>query len=125
MFEGYSLNVTAEAGANFPINNVTIEKGNTTVLSGAATIQLNKCGVYMVACDASSAAATTIQLRKDGVLQPQAQSTGTSLSFVTLVQVTNNNSNCYCSSPTVVQIGNPTTSSETLTNLNVCVTKIC
>lgn len=125
MLEVYSLNVTAAADASFPLNNVTIEKGCTAKLVGSSTIQLNKCGVYMVSCDASAAAASTIQLRKDGVLQPQAQSVGTSPSFVTLVQVPNNNTNSCCTAPTTLQIANPTTAAETLTNLNVCVTKVC
>lgn len=125
MLEVYSLNVIAEAGADFSLNNVTIEKGCTAKVTGTSTIQLNKCGVYMVSCDASAAAASTIQLRKNGVLQPQAQAVGTNPSFVTLVQVPNNNTNCCCSSPTILQIANPTTATETLTNLNVCITKIC
>ena len=125
MFEGYSLNVTAAADAAFPINNVTIQKGCTAVLNGTSTVQFNKCGVYMVACNGSAAAASTIQLAKDGVLQPQAQSTGTSPAFVTLVQVPNSNSNCCCSSPTIVQVVNPTAAAETLTSLNIVVTKVC
>lgn len=80
----------------------------------------------MIACNASAAAASTIQLAKDGVLLKEAQSTGTSPAFVTLVQVPKNNSNCCCySSPTIVQIINPTTASETLTSLNIVVTKVC
>ena len=79
----------------------------------------------MVECDASSAAAVTIQLFKDGIAQPQAQSTGTSPSFTTLVQVDTNNSNCCCSSPTLVQIRNVGAAVATLTDANVCVTKIC
>ena len=125
MLEVYSLNTAAQAASDFPLNNVIIQKGCTAKMSGTSTIELNKCGVYMVSCDASAAAASTIQLKKDGVLQPQAQSTGTSLSFVTLVQVSNNNSNCCYSSPTLLQISNPTEATETLTNLNVCITKIC
>lgn len=125
MLEVYSLDAVASENANFPLNNVALEKGGTAQLSGNSTIQLNKCGVYMVSCDASAAAASTIQLKKNGVLQPQAQATGTSLSFVTLVQVPSNNTNCCCSSPTILQVSNPTTASETLTNLNVCITKIC
>ena len=125
MLEAYSLNVTAAAGAAFQLNNVTIEKGCSAELNGIGTIELNKCGVYMVAVNGSAAAASTIQVAKDGILQPQAQATGTSPAFVTLVQVPSNNSNCCCSSPTIVQIVNPTDASETLTSLNVSVTKIC
>ena len=102
MLEVYSLNVVAAANTPFALTNASIEKGCTTELIGTSTIQLNKCGVYMVSCNGSAAAASTIQLAKDGVLQPQAQSTGTSPAFVTLVQVPVNNSNCYCVSPTKI-----------------------
>ena len=126
MLEAYSLDVTVPAGASVPFNNVTIEKGRTAILNGVATIELNKCGVYMVECDASSATASTIQLFKDGVALPQGQSTGTSPSFMTLVQVpSNNNSNCCCSSPVTLQVKNAGTASATFTNINVVVTKVC
>ena len=125
MTEAYSLNVTAAANTAFALNNITIQKGCSTQLDGVGTIQLSKCGVYMVAVNGSAATASTIQLAKNGVLQPQAQSTGTSPAFVTLVQVNSNNSNCCYSSPTIVQIMNPTEDSETLTFLKVCITKIC
>ena len=125
MLQAYSLNVTAAAGAAFQLNNVTIKKGCSAELNGVGTIELNKCGVYMIAVNGSAATASTIQLSKNGILQPQAQSTGTSPAFVTLVQVNTNNSNCCCSSPTIVQILNPADASETLTFLKVCVTKVC
>lgn len=123
MLEAYSLNVTAAANSPIPFNNVSIEKGCTARLTSPSTIELNKCGVYMIAVDASAAAAATIQLVKDDVLQPQAQSTGTSPSFVTLVQVDHNNSNCCCSSPTLLQVRSITAS--TYTDANIVVTKVC
>lgn len=123
MLEAYSLNVTAAANSPIPFNNVSIEKGCTARLTSPSTIELNKCGVYMVAVDVSAAAAATIQLVKDDVLQPQAQSTGTSPSFVTLVQVDHNNSNCCCSSPTLLQVRSITAS--TYTDANIVVTKVC
>lgn len=125
MLEAYSLNVTVPASSAIPFANVTVNKGCTACLNGSSSIELNKCGVYMVSCDASSAATTTIQLFKDGVAQPQAQATGVSPSFSTLVQVPQNNSCCPCSEPTTVQIRNGGTASATLTNANVVVTKIC
>jgi len=70
MLQGYSLNVTAAAGSPFTISSVTIEKGCTAEFTGTGSIQLNKCGVYMVACNGSAAASSTIQLTKNGVLQP-------------------------------------------------------
>lgn len=123
MLEAYSLNVTVGANSPIPFNSVSVEKGCTAVLSSPTTIDLNKAGVYMVAVDASTATSNTIQLSKDGVLQPQAQSTGTSPSFTTLVQVDRNNTNCCCTSPTVLRI--VLTTAGTLTDANVCVTKIC
>ena len=94
MLEAYSINVSVGANSPIPFNAVSVEKGCTAILSSPTTIELNKAGVYMVACDVSTATANTIQLSKDGVLQAQAQSTGTSPSFTTLVQVDKNNTNC-------------------------------
>lgn len=124
MLEVYSLNVTVAAGASVPLNNVTLLKGCTAVTSGASSIALNKCGVYMVSVDASSAAAATIQLFKNGVAQPQAQSTGTTPNFTTLVQVDENNNCCPCSSATVIQVVNTGTADATFTDFNVVVTKV-
>ena len=123
MLEAYSLNVTVAADSPIPFNNVSLEKGCTAVLPSPSTIELNKCGIYMVEVDASSAASATIQLFKNGVAQPQAQSTGTSPSFTTLVQVDHNNSNCCCASPTSIQVRSITAS--TYTDINVVVTKVC
>lgn len=125
MLEAYSLNVTVATDSAVPFNNVTVEKGCTAVLNGVSTIELNKCGVYMVECHASSATASTIQLFKDGVALPQAQSTGTSPSFTTLVQVPTNNTSCCCSSPVTLQVKNTGSASATFTNANIVVTKIC
>lgn len=124
MLEVYSTDVLVAADAPIPFNNVTVSKGCTAVESAPATIQLNKCGVYMVSVDASAETAATIELSKNGLLQPQAQSTGTTLGFITLVQVPTNNSNCCCSSPTVIQLMN-TGAEATFTNVNVVVTKVC
>lgn len=68
------------------------------------------------------ASVDTIQLYKDGIAQEQAQSTGTNPSFVTLVQVTENNSCCPCASGTKLQLMN--TTETVLANVNVSVTKI-
>ena len=125
MLEAYSLNVTVPAASVIPFNNTSIQKGCTATLNGVGTIQLNKCGVYMVEVDASAAAAATIQLFKDGVAQPQAQSTGTSPSFTTLVRVSENNSNCPCAAPTDIQVRNTGASAATFTDVNIVVTKVC
>lgn len=123
MLEVYGLNVTAEANTPLAFNNTSVKKGCTAELESSSTIQLNKCGVYMVEFDGSAAASNTVQMYKDGVAQPQAQSTGDSPSFTTLVQVDRNNSNCCCSSP--VSLRFVSMSAGTFTNINVCVTKVC
>ena len=98
MLEAYSLNLAVAANTPIQFNDVTIEKGNTAKLTAPGTIELNKCGIYMVSVDAaaipSTAGVMSIQLSKDGTLQPQAQSAVTgattdvdNLSFTTLVQV--------------------------------------
>lgn len=123
MLEVYGTNITVAANSPISFTGTAVKKGCTAELESPNTIQLNKCGVYMVEFDASAAAANTIQMYKDGVAQPQAQSTGTSPSFTTLVQVDRNNSDCCCSSP--VNLRFITTTAGTLPNANVCVTKIC
>ena len=122
MLEVYSVNTGVTATTPIPFENVHIKKGCTATPSGTSSIQLNKCGVYMVTCDASAETATTIQLYRDGVAQPQAQGIGTTPCFITLVQVTENNCNCPCSSPTTLQVMN--TVDTVFTNVNLCVTKI-
>lgn len=135
MLEAYSINTAVATNSSIPFNNVTIEKGCTAKIESAATISLNKCGVYMVEVDAAgiptSAGVMSIQLSKDGTLQPQAQSavTGTTtnvdnLTFTTLVQVKENNTCSCCSSPTVIRVVN-TGVPATYNIANICVTKIC
>ena len=121
MLEAYSLDVSVAANVAIPFQNVTIQKGCTAELSGTNTITLNKAGVYMVSCNASASTSTTIQLYKDGVIQPQAQSTGANPSFVTLVQVSENNCCCPCASGVTLQIMNAV---ETTLTANVVITKI-
>ena len=124
MLESYVLNVAVGANSAIPFNSDSIVKGCTATHSAPSTIELNKCGVYMVAFDGVASASTTVQLTKDGVAQPQAQSTGTAISFVTLVQVDRNNSRCNCcESPVVLRFLN--TNAVTFTNANVTVTKVC
>jgi len=124
MLQAYSLNITVPTNSAIAFNNVILQKGCTTTISGDATIQLNKCGVYMVECDCSSATASTIQLFKNGVALPQAQSTGTSPNFLALVQVSEDNTRCPCSSATNLQVKNVGASSATFTDANVVITKV-
>lgn len=136
MFEGYSTNLDIATNQAIPFNNVTIQKGCTATIASPSTIQLNKCGVYMVNCDAvvtsTDAATATMQLYKSGVVQPQGQASATvtadairSISFVTFVQVPTNYSPCNCcSSPTTIQIIN-TEDPITYNHINICISKIC
>ena len=123
MLEAYSTNLELDANVNVPFNSTSVVKGCTVTKPSADTINLNKCGVYMVEVDASAGTSTTLQLYKDGVAQPQAQSTGLNPSFTTLVQVSKNNTCCACSSPVTLQVRN--TVAGTLTNANIVVTKVC
>lgn len=123
MLEAYSINQAVGADTAIPFNSVSIKKGCTAVLNGVSTIELNKAGVYMVSFDGTTGTSSLVQLYKDGVAQPQAQSTGTNVSFTTLVQVLQNNT-CNCAtSPTTLRVMNET--AGTFTNANIVVTKIC
>ena len=136
LLEVYSRNVSALANAPIALNNVALLKGNSTQLQGVSTIQLNKCGVYEISVSAVATAETagqiSIQLEKDGVLQPQAYSAVTAadttsvhpLGFTTLVQVThNNNTNCVCATPTNIDIIN-TGEAATFNSIKVTVIRI-
>ena len=122
MLEAYSLNKQIGADAPITFDNVNLKKGCTAVLSGSSSIELNKCGVYMVCFDGVAGTDTTVQMYKDGVAQPQAQSNGTTIGFNTLVQVPKNNCGCACSSPVTLQFMNET--SATFDNINILVTKL-
>lgn len=122
MLEAYSLNVDVSATSAVPFNATSLIKGCTAKLSAPTSIELNKCGVYMVSFDGVASAATTVELYKDGVVQPQAQSTGTTLHFTTLVQVDKNNTGCPCTSPVTLQVMNET--AATFFIANIVVTKL-
>lgn len=124
MLEAYSTNIDVATTTPVPFETTTIQKGQTAVLMSPSSIALNKCGVYMVSVNASSEAESTIELTKDGIVQPQAQSSGTNPCFTTLVQVPNSNTNCCCSSPTLLQLIN-TGAAAVFTNVNIVVTKVC
>ena len=122
MLEVYSINTNVAANTYIPLNNVSYRKGNTAIPSGVSSIELNKCGVYMVSCDSSAGTSTTIQLYKNGVAQPQAQATGLNPNFLTLVSVDENNTCCPCTAPVTLQIMN--TTETTFSDINVVVTKV-
>ena len=135
MLQAYSSNLSVDANAVFPFNNVTVDKGCAETLSAPASIQLNQRGVYLVEMDGfatgSEAADGSVQLYVNGVAYPQAISTFTTAAadivnynFKTFVQVANNNCQCNCiSSPTVLQFMNGDTA-LTEAHINVVVTKI-
>ena len=136
MLELYSLNVSVDANSDIPLNNSNFSKGCTATHSAPATIELNKKGVYRVAVNASvtpaAAGPVGIQLVKNGVLTAPAQSiatgaTGstTALGFETLVQVPFDNTCCCATSPTNLQLVNPTTIASTYSVVDVVVSKLC
>jgi len=123
MLQAYSIGKVVAANGIVPFDNVIVDKGCSESLTGTGTIELNKCGVYLVSVNGSAAAETTLQLLRNGVSLPQAQSTGTSLGFETIVQVEKNNCQCNpCSTPVTIQVSN--TIATTLNDVNVVVHKI-
>lgn len=124
MLQAYSLNVEVAADTAIPFNSASANKGCADVLVSPTTIELNKRGVYLVMFNSSLEAATTVQLTKDGVAQPQAQSTGTNPNFSTLVQVDRDTCGCCCSSPTTLQIKNTGDAAATFIDCNVVVIKL-
>ena len=136
MLEAYSTNQTIDNNDIIPFNSVSLVKGKTAVLNGVSTIELNTCGVYEIVLNVSglptSDGTVTVNMTKNGVTQNQSvlsiptqvTTSGFSGSITTLVQVSKNNTNCCCSSPTTIQFVNGgvgITQAET----NVVVTKIC
>ena len=92
-------------------------------------------GVYMVHVDACGEAAAagdiSLQLQRNGVAQPAAISTVTgavgeidTLHFEDLVQVSEDNTPCCCTSPTELQIVTGEIGINEL-HINVIVTKLC
>lgn len=136
MLELYSLNVGVDANSDIPLNNSNFSKGCTATHSAPATIELNKKGIYRIAVNASvtpaAAGPVGIQLVKNGVLTAPAKSiatgaTGstTALGFETLVQVPFDNTCCCATSPTNLQLVNPTTIASTYSVVDVVVSKLC
>ena len=137
MIQGYSTGIAVDAGAAYPINNVTLKKGCSVIQSAPATFQLNQRGVYLIHYDGYAAPTAdtgtiTTQLYINGVARPEAtalfEATGIgdsqTLQFETLVQVAQNNCNCnLISSPTVLQFMNGDTAVEDA-HINVVITKL-
>jgi hypothetical protein len=136
MLEAFSLNKAILTGGIIPFDSVPLEKGCTAVLQGTSTIELNKCGVYEIVFNMTATATTAgnvvVQMTKDGAVQPQATrtitgattATSANVPITTLVQVSKNNSDCCCASPTVIQFINAGVGVQA-NNINVVVTKIC
>lgn len=136
MLEAYSVNQSLAANAIVPFTSVSLVKGETAVLNGTNSIQLNRSGVYMVSAvftgTPGAAGTASIAMTKDGVVQPQATisdtpvltTVGVVLPIVTLVQVTHDNSCCCRTAPTVIQFVNNGTALSAV-NAKVVVTKVC
>lgn len=136
MLELYSLNVAVDANGDIPLNNSNFSKGCTATHSAPATIELNKKGVYRVAVNASvtpaAAGPVGIQLVKNGMVSAPARSIATgavgstaTLGFETLIQVPFDNTCCCATSPTNLQLINPTTVASTYSIVDVVVSKLC
>ena len=140
MIEIYSKNITVGENELIPFNIVSLKKGATVTNSGSYELVFNQCGIYQLTLSAvaepaaaalaetSTASTISVNLVKDGVVVPQAQSEETStgaaaLSFSTLVQVNRNNNPCVCSTPVICSIRN-TGVAATFSNIDVVVTKI-
>ena len=135
MIQVYSTNIAVDEDSFIPLQNVKTQKGCSASMSGVSTINLNKCGVYKITVDGSATPTTaglmSIDLYKNGVALPEAQSsvTGTAdavstMGFTTYVQVSSSNS-CKCfDSPVSIQIFNSGVDA-TFLNVNVTVDKVC
>lgn len=139
MIEIYSKNITVGENELIPFNIVSLKKGATVTNSGSYELVFNQCGIYQLTLSAvaepaaapaetSTASTISVNLIKDGVVIPRAQSEETStgaaaLSFSTLVQVNRNNNPCVCSTPVICSIRN-TGVAATFSNIDVVVTKI-
>ena len=136
MLEIYSLGIDVAEGAAVPFQNSALAKGCTAVQTAPGPVQLNKRGVYMVQVSGSiaptAAGDVSIQLSKNGVLVPGAISleTGTAavnsaLAFTTLVQVSEDNNRCCCTStPVTIQLIN-TGEAGNFAVVRMVVTKLC
>lgn len=138
MIETYSNNLAVTSNSPIAMQNVSIEKGCSVKLQGTSTFAFKKCGVYLIAVNATvrSTTATTglvsIQLAQNGNLAADAISSETvgdaagfhALSFSKLITVPKTETNCCCSVPTVVSINNVGVDA-TFSNINVTITRIC
>lgn len=136
MLEAFAVNQTIAADSAVPFNSVSLLKGETVVLSGISTIQLNRCGVYMVNAvitgTPAAAGAAEVYMTRNGVEQEQARAylpaalttVSVALPISTLVQVTENNGNCCCKAPTLLQFVNAGVGLNAAST-SVIVTKVC
>ena len=137
MLDIYSNNVTVAEQSPIPFNSTNVDKGCGITRPGTVTIQFNKCGVYNVDFNATAVAGSvgtiTVQLRKNGTLQPQALASQTvadttssnALSFSTLIQVDRNNCKCnMCSIPVTIDVFNASTIPVTFDVAHVVVTPV-
>lgn len=137
MIEAYSSNITVPENQPVPFNSVSLAKGCEVVQRVLNTFVFNECGVYEVEVDASGSTTGTtavnlqLQLYKNGVPQPQAdtvaQSTAAAdvvaMGFKTFVQVPQDNTSCCCSTPTTIQLMNGPAAINLLT-ANIAIKKV-
>lgn len=138
MIEAYSNNISVNSGEAVTFNNVALKSGCSSGVSGAS-ITLLAPGVYKItvtasgitpAAESSSPAPITLQLRKDGVEQPQAFASATAssatdvqtLSFSALVKARAFPCNS-CADPTTCSILNKG-AAATFSGISVIITKV-
>lgn len=136
MIEAYSQNVAVLTNGVIPFNSVSLRKGNTAVLSGVSSIQLNRKGIYKVDFEmiatATAAGDIVVEMTKNGTVQTQTvrtitgatTATSVTVPVSTLVQVSEDNTCCCDTAPTVIQFLN-TGVGITANNIDIVVTKIC
>lgn len=136
MLEAYAVNKTIAANDLIPFDSVSLLKGQTAVLSGASSIQLNRCGVYMISAvftgTPAAAGAVSIEMLRNGVVQPQASANlaaelttvSVAVPISTLVQVSENNGNCCCKSGTIIQFRNSGVGLNAA-RTSIIITKVC
>ena len=128
MLQVYSNDVTVAENVNVPLQNVKVWKGPTSVISGN-TINLTRRGVYRITVNAVATAETAgvsgLQLYKNGIADPSAQSQATvpaagyaALGFTAYIQVEDDATPAPGSSPVQLQV--IATGAEATWDVSVC-----
>lgn len=136
MLGAYSLNSTVESKGIIPFTSVYLQKGNTATLSGIGAIHLNKSGIYKITgyiiALSGTAGPVIIDMLKNGVIQTQDNitiegatlTTPVTVPIDTFVQVSQNNTCCCNTAPTIIQFLN-TGANTIIVDSKINISKIC